>query len=152
MVTNDQWEILAPLFVKDRRRKKFMGRPKVHSDREILNAVLWILRTGAQWAELPDKYPPYQTVHRRFQAWAADGTFHRVLAVLANDLRKRSRRERFASIDGSFVRAKKGDLALAIPKSVKGQRSWQLQTVLLYLWPLPASLQAAMKSVSSCHS
>ena len=43
-----------------------LGRPPADT-RAVLNGVLWILRTGAQWGELPEKYPPYQTVHGRFQ-------------------------------------------------------------------------------------
>ena len=60
-----QWEILQPVFVES-RRPDGRGRPW-RDAREVLNGVLWILRTGAQWHDLPDRYPPYQTCHRRFQ-------------------------------------------------------------------------------------
>jgi transposase len=56
---NAQWEILQPVFV-ERRRTDGRGRPW-RDAREVLNGVLWILRTGAQWQDLPDCYPPYQT-------------------------------------------------------------------------------------------
>jgi transposase len=49
----------------------------------VLNGTLWILRTGAQWANLPDRYPPYQTCHRYFQGWSEDGTLERILRALA---------------------------------------------------------------------
>ena len=51
--------------------------------RSVLNGVFWVLGTGAQWSELPEKYPPYQTCHRRFQRWARSGRLKRALKPLA---------------------------------------------------------------------
>jgi transposase len=80
-----------------------------------LNGILWILRTGAQWAELPKRYPPYQTCHRRFQRWVRAGTLERILEALAADLKERGGldlSECFSEcfIDGAFVVAKEGEL------------------------------------------
>jgi transposase len=47
-------------------------------DRAVLNGILWVLRTGAQWAELPSKYPSRATCHRRFQHWCRHGTFDKI--------------------------------------------------------------------------
>jgi transposase len=55
----------------------------------VLNGVLWILRTGAPWGDLPDRYPPYQTCHRYFQQWCRDGTLKRLFHALAEDLYER---------------------------------------------------------------
>ena len=49
----------------------------------VLNAVLWILRTGAPWHDLPGQYPPYQTCHRRFQQWQRRGVLRKVLNPLS---------------------------------------------------------------------
>ena len=54
----------------------------------MLDGVLWALRTGAPWRDLPGRYSPYQTCHRRFQAWVRDGTLKRVLAALTEYLRE----------------------------------------------------------------
>ena len=54
--------------------------------RSLLNGMLWILRTGAQWRDLPDWYPPYQTVHRWFQRWVDDGVLEEIVHVIAEDL------------------------------------------------------------------
>ncbi len=67
-LTDAQWEIVAPLIPNPPRRKDGRGRPR-RERREVLDGMLWILRTGAQWAELPGRYPPYQTCHRYFQQW-----------------------------------------------------------------------------------
>jgi Putative transposase of IS4/5 family (DUF4096) len=52
----------------------------------VLDGVLWILRTGAQWRALPKKYPPYQTCHRRFQQWVRSGQLDKALRGLAREL------------------------------------------------------------------
>ena len=87
-LTDAQWELIAPLLPRYRRRKDGRGRPRKDL-REVWNGVLWILRTGAQWADLPDRYPPYQTCHRYFQEWCRDGTLMRILHALAEDLYQR---------------------------------------------------------------
>jgi len=84
------------------------GRPW-KSRRSVLNGVLWVLRTGAPWADLPDRYPSYQTCHRRFQQWVRSGVMTRVMSVLAHDLNKRGVIDvREAFIDATFAPAKKG--------------------------------------------
>jgi transposase len=107
-LTDAQWELLAPLLPKYGRRKDGRGRPRKDL-RAVLNGVLWILRTGAQWADLPDRYPPYQTCHRYFQAWCRDGTLKRILHALAEDLYQRGGIDiSEAFIDGTFAGAKRG--------------------------------------------
>jgi transposase len=74
-----------------------------------LNGILWVLGTGAQWRELPKKYPPYQTCHRRFQQWVREGKLERILRVLAEELQARGKLElEEACIDASFTGGKKG--------------------------------------------
>jgi transposase len=74
-----------------------------------LNGVLWVRRTGAPWHDLPRRYPPYQTCHRRFQAWQRIGVLERVLQGLAEDLRDRGKLDLSeAFIGASFNSAKKG--------------------------------------------
>src|SRR5687768_15731371 len=64
------------------------GRPRV-DDRAILNGILWVLRTGAPWHDMPNRYPPYQTCHRRFQEWVEKGVFEEVLRALVKDVKER---------------------------------------------------------------
>ena len=52
----------------------------------MLNGILWVLRTGAPWADLPDRYPSYQTCHRRFQHWVGAGLLRSILEILAQAL------------------------------------------------------------------
>ncbi len=69
-LTDEQWAVLEPVLGTMPRREDGRGRPWRES-REVLDGILWILRTGAQWHTLPAEYPPYQTCHRRFQRWVA---------------------------------------------------------------------------------
>lgn len=55
----------------------------------FLEGILWIVKTGVRWRDLPKEYPPYQTCHRRFQAWLESGVFDRVIEALAKDLQDR---------------------------------------------------------------
>jgi transposase len=79
--------------------------------RPIFEAILWILRTGAPWHDLPDRYPPYQTCHRRFQTWVRAGVPKKLLRTLYEDLRSRGQvDDTEAFIDGTYAPAKKGGL------------------------------------------
>src|SRR6185369_17232337 len=90
-LTDKQWAVLEPIF-RPRRRPDGRGRPWTEP-RAVLNGVLWILRTGAPWHDLPRRYPPYQTCHRRFQLWQRSGRLEVLLQRLAEDL-PRSRQNR----------------------------------------------------------
>jgi len=89
-LTDVQWAVLDPLIPKPKSRKDGRGRPW-RERREVLNGILFILRTGPPWADLPDRYPPYQTCHRRFQHWVRSGVIRGVLAGLAEDIGLRGR-------------------------------------------------------------
>jgi len=103
-----------------------MGSPPWRSAREGLNGMLWILQRGAPWKDLPSRYPPYQTSHRRFQRWVRAGVMERILQALARDLKERGKlnlREGF--IDATFVIAKKGGEGWEIRSGAKAPNSWQ---------------------------
>ena len=103
-----QWTVLDPLIPEPKRRKDGQGRPW-RPRRCVLNGILWVLRTGAPWADLPERYPSYQTCHRRFQQWVRSGVMRGVLEALALDLKVRGALDvEEAFIDGSFAPAKKG--------------------------------------------
>src|SRR4029077_15069995 len=77
-LTDTQWAVLEPLF-RPKQRDDGRGRPW-QDTRAVLNGVFWVLRTGAPWHDLPRRYPPYQTCHRRFQTVAALGAAHHAAA------------------------------------------------------------------------
>jgi transposase len=69
------WALLAPILVVDKPRKK-PGRPRV-DDRALFDGLIWLARTGAQWARLPRQFGAKSTVHRRFWEWLAAGALQR---------------------------------------------------------------------------
>ena len=69
------------------------GRPRVHSPREILDAVFYVLKSGCQWRMLPCEFPPWKTVHHYFRMWRIDGIWEKLHAALCERLRVRLRRD-----------------------------------------------------------
>ena len=151
---DEQWAIVAPLLPKAVRRADGKGRPRV-DDRAILNGILWVLRTGAAWHDMPNRYPAYQTCHRRFQEWVEKGIFEEVLRMLVKDVKERGGLDLTECfIDGSFVIAKKGATGWEKPsgahlpwRSVPGrvQSSWQWQMALVFLSPYPLEVLRRMR-------
>src|SRR5215831_20346060 len=113
-LTEVQWQVLKPLLAP-KRRPDGRGRPW-RDARAVFNGILWVLRTGAPWKDLPDRYPPYQTCHRRFQQWRRSGLLERILQRLSEDLRDRGKLDLTEGfIEATFTAAKKGASRLARP-------------------------------------
>jgi len=87
-LTNEQWNRIEPVISSLTPKKDPRGR-RPRDPRDVMNGILWILRTGAPWKDLPQRYPPYQTCHRRFQQWVRQGVFERIVKELAEDLYER---------------------------------------------------------------
>ncbi|MGA1980377.1 MAG: IS5 family transposase [Sedimentisphaerales bacterium] len=121
-LTNEQWQRIARFIPKPKAQPGKSGRPPQNT-RDVLNGILWILRTGAQWADLPERYPPKSTCHRYFQQWNKSGVFVRILTALAQDLKKRGGIDLSEGfIDGSFAPAKKGAMVLGKTKRGEGTK------------------------------
>ena len=145
-LTDEQWAIIGPLIPEPSRREDGRGRPWKDT-REVLNGVLWILRSGARWQDLPERFPPYQTCHRRFQQWSRDGTLRKVLEALAEDLRTRGEIDLSECfIDGTFIVAKKGGQELVKLSGARARSSWQWQTLLVFHSPSTRKALRRMKS------
>lgn len=108
----------------------------------MLEAVLWILNTGAQWHMLPQCYPNYKTVHRRFQQWCEPDVLREILTELANTLRDEGEiDERESFIDATFASAKGGGDEIGKTKRGKGVKI--LAIVDRHGLPLSVSTRAA---------
>lgn len=101
-LTDEQWDAVEPLVPKKRART---GRPPEDS-REMLDGIFWVLRTGAPWRDMPDRFGPWQTVYDYFSAWRKGGVFDRILEALQVRLDRDGRIDwDLWCIDGSNVRA-----------------------------------------------
>jgi len=129
-LTDEQWQTLDPLIPSPRKRRDGRGRPW-KSRRSVLNGILWVLRTGAPWADLPDRYPSFQTCHRRFQQWVRFGVMTRIITARAHELSLRGAIDvSEAFIDASFASAKKGGARSEKRNAARERRSWRLQIVM----------------------
>lgn len=137
-LTETQWKLVEPLLPAPKSGPGKRGRPACDA-RLVLEGILWVMRTGAPWHDLPGRFPSYQTCHRRLQQWVADGTMEAVVTSLRKDLNDRGGVEDVEGfIDGTYVPAKKGGTASEGAALERRPRSWQSQTAMVFhsLWLL----------------
>ena len=91
-----QWNRIAHLLPG---RKETVGRTAA-DNRVFVNGVLWVLRSGARWSDLPERYGKYKSVHKRFARWAASGVWDHVFRTLTQDAKNE-----YLMIDSTLVRA-----------------------------------------------
>jgi transposase len=85
-LTDNQYALIEDLLPRNGRRG---GQWNDH--RTTLNGIFWMLHTGAQWRELPERYGNWKSVHDRLSRWRADGTFDRILERLHLQLNEQGR-------------------------------------------------------------
>ena len=108
-VTDDEWERIKSYFPKAEERSR--GRPAADS-RKMLNGICWILRSGAAWRDLPERYGPWQTVYKRFVKWQEAGIFEKIFKDLALDADMQD-----ISIDSTCIKAHKASAGAKKEKS-----------------------------------
>ena len=95
-LSDTQWQRIAHLLPG-----KPGDRGRTGADNRLfINAVLWVLRSGAWWQDLPERYGKWKTVHKRFTRWAKAGVWERVFASLTKD-----RDNLYLMLDSTLVRA-----------------------------------------------
>lgn len=85
-LTDAQWQIIRHLLPRRSRR----GRPRTVDRRDVLNAILYVVRTGCQWRMLPSDFPNWQTVYTLFRRWRQNGVWQRVHDVLRRMVRRQA--------------------------------------------------------------
>jgi transposase len=99
-LSDQQWDLLKGLFPKQGRGGRWLDH------RTVLNGMLWILRSGAPWRDLPERYGNFKSVNHRFNRWRRDGTFDRVLKALQIRLDKAGKIDwDLWLVDGTSIRA-----------------------------------------------
>ena len=101
-LTDEQWKLIEDMFPSSEGRR---GRQwKDH--RDVMDAILWLLRTGAPWRDLPERHGPWQTVYHRFNRWRREGVFDRILQRLQIRLDGEGKIDwDLWCVDGSSIRA-----------------------------------------------
>jgi transposase len=121
-VSDELWVQLAPV-VAEVDPPKRTGRPRVNA-RATLNAILFRLRSGCQWNQLPERFPDDSSVHRTFQRWVRLGLFERMWAVLVEQCAELGGVTwEWQAADGAMGKARLGGTSLAAtrPTAANGE-------------------------------
>jgi transposase len=99
-LTDEQWAVIEPLLPQ-----ATTGR-RLSSPRAMLNGMFWVLRSGAPWRDLPERFGPWQTVYHHFNSWRGRGVFNRMLEALQVRLDAEGHIDwDLWCVDGTMVRA-----------------------------------------------
>jgi transposase len=129
-LSDEQWAKIEPLLPMVRSR----GRPWA-DNRQVLEGILWVLKTGARWRDLPKEYPSPSTCWRRLRLWEEKEVWLKIWRQFLSELDQRGKLDWSESfLDGSFAPAKKGASALAKPSAAKARSGWWWSTARVFLW------------------
>jgi putative transposase len=102
-LTDEQWQLIAPFLAA----AKPGGRPRKTDLREVVNALLYLVRSGCQWRMIPHEFPAWRTVYNYYRAWIKDATWDEIVAALRLDVREQAGRDvqpSTAAIDSQSVK------------------------------------------------
>ena len=144
-LSDEQWALVSDLF-RDPPPDPRGGRPRADA-RRCLEGILWVLRSGSRWKDLPRCFPSYVTCWRRFVDWSADGIWDKAWRKLVEQLDQQGAvnwEEGFA--DGTFASAKKGAIASDPPSAAKAPSSWSSSMEPVCHWPSISTVPVRQKS------
>ncbi|MFB8235586.1 IS5 family transposase [Kitasatospora purpeofusca] len=129
-VSDARWHLIEPVFIAWRARRTGPGAAaRVHDLREIVNAILYVNRTGIPWEYLPHDFPPYKTVYDYYAKWEADGTTEQVHDLLRDRIRQAHGRDTHPSaavLDAQSVKTScnvaEADQGIDAAKKIKGRK------------------------------
>src|SRR3954452_17331408 len=104
---DNEWQVIAPLMPQ----AKSTGRPRIHSWREVLNAIFYVSKNGCMWKALPHDFPPWKSVYHYFRLWRINGKWERLNTALREALREKQGRHKQPSaaiLDSQSVRTVEG--------------------------------------------
>ncbi|MGW2571654.1 IS5 family transposase [Streptomyces sp. NPDC001537] len=121
-LSDARWELIEPVLAawrfERRGRALDFGRPPQHDLREILDAILYVDRTGVQWRYLPHDSPPWETVYGYFAKWQKGGVFAQLTGLLRSLLRQQEGRD--AEPSACVIDAQSVKTATSVPASSQG--------------------------------
>jgi transposase len=133
LLSDPQWKKIQPLLPKVKRHRR--GRPpKVN--RVVLEGILWVLKTGARWRDIPSDIGVSGSVcWKRMRRWDQQGVWLRIWRAFLSELDQRGRLDwRESFLDGSIAPSKKGATGSAKPSVARAQSGWWWSTAKVFLW------------------
>lgn len=137
LLTDAQWRNIQPLLPKPKvpRKSKRRGRPP-KDNRLVLEGILWVLKTGARWRDLPTDFGVSPSVcWKRLRLWEEQGVWRRLWRAFLSELDRRGKLDWSETfLDGSFAPAKKGATVSARPSVARARSGWWWSTARVFLW------------------
>ena len=133
VLTDEMWARIEPLLPKFVPSPKG-GHPR-RGDRQCLEAVLWVLRSGARWRDIPEPLPSASTCWRRLRFWQEREVWLNIWRAFLERLDEKGRlvwEETFG--DATFVAAKKGAKKSGKPSAARVRSLWWWRTARVFLW------------------
>jgi transposase len=126
-LNDSQWELIQAEFPAPKRR----GRPPKYHTRHIVNAILYVARTGCQWRDLPKDFPHWNTCFQYFNKWSTEGLWLKIHTKLVEEIRAKAGKKKAptaAIIDSQSVKtaAQKGIRGYDAGKKIKGRKRHML--------------------------
>jgi transposase len=147
-LTDSQWQKIEDLLPKLKRSRKG-GRPWI-DNRRVFEGILWILRTGAPWSDLPGRYPSASTCWRRLKLWEEQGVWLKIWRAFLSELDERGQLDwSECFVDGSFAPAKKGARGSGKPRGARARSGWWWSTAKVFLWETTWRVRPRRRSRSS---
>jgi len=147
-LTNEQWKKIEKFLPKPKSSKKG-GRPWA-DNRKVFEGILWILRTGAPWADLPKRYPSPSTCWRRLKLWEEQDIWLEAWRAFLSELDEKGQLDwSEAFVDGSFAPAKKGANVSVRPRGARARSGWWWSTAKVFLLETTWTLRPHRRSSSS---
>ena len=147
MLTDEQWEKIRPLIPPRPPRPKG-GRPPA-DDRDCLEGILWVLKTGARWRDLPAEYPDSSTCWRRLKDWHEAGGFKDMWRAFLSELDEEGVLDWEESfVDATFIPAKKGARPSRKQREARERSTWWWSMARVFLWEAIPTLPRPLRSGS----
>ena len=136
-LTDAQWQRIQPYLPE--RMASPRGGPKPKPARDCFEGILWILRTGARWKDMPDCFPSYSTCWRALEAWEEQNAWEAAWHAFLNELSEQDHATwEVVFADAMFVPAKKGAIASEKPNAAKARSWWWWAAARAFLWHKPS--------------
>lgn len=133
LLTDEQWALIEPLLPQPEPSPKG-GRKRI-DNRRVLEGILWILRTGARWQDLPEIYPSPSTCWRRLRDWEEQEVWVEIWRTFLADLDEAGWLDwEEAFVDATFIPAKKGAQRSGKRNAARERSAWWWQTAREFLW------------------